>query len=145
MITGPAASLHERAIQLGVGSEGRQDETCASIGAMTMYDCSRAGRAKLRAEQRRIDRFNALRRLDLDLDLNPGHGHLSSGQALAARFVLVMDFSGDQIRAARDLLGLTRHAFADVLGVSIRTVRTMEANGAGLVGGHFSTRKRVRE
>jgi DNA-binding XRE family transcriptional regulator len=91
-----------------------------------MHDCSRAGRAKLRAEQRRIDKFNALRRFDLDL-----------------QFVLVMDFSGDQIRAARELLGLTRHAFADALGVSIGTVRTMEANGAGLVGGHLSTRKRV--
>ena len=105
-----------------------------------MYDCSRAGRAKLRAEQRRIDRFNALRRLDLDL--NPGHGYLSSGRV---QFVLVMDFSGEQIRAARELLGLTRLAFADALGVSIGTVRTMEANGAGLVGGHLSTRKRVRD
>src|SRR5258708_4468877 len=119
MITGPAASLRERAIQLGVGSEGRRDETRATIGAMTMYDCSRAGRAKLRAEQRRIDRFNALRRLDLDL--NPGHGYLSSGRV---QFVLVMDFSGEQIRAARELLGLTRLAFADALGVSIGTVRT---------------------
>jgi DNA-binding XRE family transcriptional regulator len=106
-----------------------------------MHDCSRAGRAKLRAEQRRIDRFNALRRLDCDL--NTGHGYLSSDRAPGAQFVLAMDFSGDQIRAARELLGLTRHAFADALGVSIRTVRTMEANGAGLVGGHLSTRKRV--
>jgi DNA-binding transcriptional regulator YiaG len=98
---------------------------------MTVYDCSRAGRAQARAEQRRVDKFNASRRLDLDL--NTGHGGL------------VMDFSGNQIRAARALLGLTRHAFADALGVSIGTVRTVEANGAGLVGGHLSTRKRVRD
>ena len=39
-----------------------------------MDDCSRAGRAKARAEQRCVDKFNALRQARLAL--KTGHGHL---------------------------------------------------------------------
>ena len=55
------------------------------------------------------------------------------------------DFSGNQLRAARALLGLDQDAFAESLGVSINTVRTMEARGSEPVGGFASTRAKVRE
>ena len=56
-----------------------------------------------------------------------------------------MDFSGNQLRAARALLGLDQAEFAKLLDVAINTVRIMERHGAGLVGGLASTRERVRE
>jgi hypothetical protein len=55
-----------------------------------------------------------------------------------------MDFSGNQLRAARALLGLDQEAFAEAVGVSINTVRAMEACGAEPVGGFASTRNKVR-
>jgi transcriptional regulator with XRE-family HTH domain len=56
-----------------------------------------------------------------------------------------MFFSGNQLRAARALLGLDQEAFAEITGVNINTVRTMEACGSEPVGGFASTRGRVRE
>jgi len=56
-----------------------------------------------------------------------------------------MDFSGNQLRAARALLGLDQAEFAKLLDVAINTVRIMERHGAGFVGGLASTRERVRE
>jgi transcriptional regulator with XRE-family HTH domain len=56
-----------------------------------------------------------------------------------------MDFSGNQLRAARALLGLDQDAFAESVGVSINTVRTMEACGSEPVGGFASTRDKVCE
>jgi len=56
-----------------------------------------------------------------------------------------MIFSGNQLRAARSLLGLDQEAFAEIAGASINTIRTMEACGAELVGGFASTREKVRE
>ena len=56
-----------------------------------------------------------------------------------------MDFSGNQLRAARALLGLDQVEFAKLLGVAINTVRIMEGHSAGVVGGLASTRERVRE
>jgi transcriptional regulator with XRE-family HTH domain len=56
-----------------------------------------------------------------------------------------MFFSGNQLRAARALLGLDQEAFAEVTGVNINTIRTMEACGSEPVGGFASTRNRVRE
>jgi len=56
-----------------------------------------------------------------------------------------MDFSGNQLRAARALLGLDQNDFAEAVGVSINTVRTMEARGSKAVGGFASTRDKVRE
>jgi transcriptional regulator with XRE-family HTH domain len=56
-----------------------------------------------------------------------------------------MVFSGNQLRAARSLLGLDQAEFAKLLGVAINTVRIMEGHGAGPVGGLASTRERVCE
>jgi len=54
-------------------------------------------------------------------------------------------FSGNQLKAARALLGLDQAEFAKLLGVAINTVRIMEGHGAGPVGGLASTHERVRE
>ncbi len=56
-----------------------------------------------------------------------------------------MNFSGNQLRAARSLLGLDQHAFAELVGVSINTIRTMEACGGEAVGGFVSTRNKVHD
>jgi transcriptional regulator with XRE-family HTH domain len=56
-----------------------------------------------------------------------------------------MDFSGNQLKAARALLGLDQAAFAEAVGASVNTIKTMEARGNEPVGGFASTRDRVRE
>jgi transcriptional regulator with XRE-family HTH domain len=56
-----------------------------------------------------------------------------------------MIFSGNQLRAARALLGLDQEALAEKVGVSDNTIRNMEACGAEPVGGFASTREKVRE
>jgi transcriptional regulator with XRE-family HTH domain len=56
-----------------------------------------------------------------------------------------MNFSGNQFRAARALLGLDQEALAEKLGVSDNTIRNMEACGAEPVGGFASTRDKVRK
>ena len=56
-----------------------------------------------------------------------------------------MEFSGNQLRAARALLGLDQEALAEKVGVSDNTIRNMEARGAEPVGGFASTRNKVRE
>jgi transcriptional regulator with XRE-family HTH domain len=56
-----------------------------------------------------------------------------------------MSFSGNQLRAARALLGLDQEALAEKVGVSDNTIRNMEACGSDPVGGFASTREKVRE
>jgi transcriptional regulator with XRE-family HTH domain len=56
-----------------------------------------------------------------------------------------MNFSGNQLRAARALLGLDQEALAEKVGVSDNTIRNMEASGSEPVGGFASTREKVRE
>jgi transcriptional regulator with XRE-family HTH domain len=56
-----------------------------------------------------------------------------------------MNFSGNQLRAARALLGLDQEVLAEMAGVSDNTIRNMEACGAEPVGGFASTRNKVRE
>jgi transcriptional regulator with XRE-family HTH domain len=56
-----------------------------------------------------------------------------------------MNFSGNQLRAARALLGLDQEALAQKVGVSDNTIRNMEARGSEAVGGFVSTRDKVRE
>jgi transcriptional regulator with XRE-family HTH domain len=56
-----------------------------------------------------------------------------------------MKFSGNQLRAARALLGLDQEALAERVGVSDNTIRNMEACGPEPVGGFASTREKVRE
>ena len=43
------------------------------------------------------------------------------------------------------MLGLDQDVFAELVGVSINTVRLMEGRGAESVGGYVSTRERVHE
>ena len=56
-----------------------------------------------------------------------------------------MNFSGNQLRAARALLGLDQEALAEKVEVSDNTIRNMEACGSEPVGGFASTRDKVRE
>src|SRR5258706_12048465 len=56
-----------------------------------------------------------------------------------------MNFSGNQLRAARSLLGLDQEALAEKVGVSDNTIRNMEARGSEPVGSFASTRDKVRE
>jgi transcriptional regulator with XRE-family HTH domain len=56
-----------------------------------------------------------------------------------------MTFSGNQLRAARALLGLDQETLAEEVGVSDNTIRNMEACGRKPVGGFASTREKVRE
>jgi transcriptional regulator with XRE-family HTH domain len=54
-----------------------------------------------------------------------------------------MEFSGNQLRAARALLGLDQETLAKQIGVSDNTIRNMEACGAHFVRGFASTRAKV--
>ncbi len=56
-----------------------------------------------------------------------------------------MQFSGNQLRAARALLGMDQETLAKRIGVSDNTIRNMEAAGAELVGGFASTREKVHQ
>jgi transcriptional regulator with XRE-family HTH domain len=56
-----------------------------------------------------------------------------------------MSFSGNQLRAARALLGLDQETLAEKVGVSDNTIRNMEACGREPVGGFASTREKVRK
>jgi transcriptional regulator with XRE-family HTH domain len=56
-----------------------------------------------------------------------------------------MNFSGNQLRAARALLGLDQETLAERVGVSDNTIRNMEACGSEPIGGVASTREKVRQ
>ncbi len=56
-----------------------------------------------------------------------------------------MEFSGNQLRAARALLGMDQEMLAKRIGVSDNTIRNMEASGAEPVGGFASTRAKVHK
>jgi transcriptional regulator with XRE-family HTH domain len=56
-----------------------------------------------------------------------------------------MNFTGNQLRAARALLELDQEALAEKVGVSDNTIRNMEARGAEPVSGFATTRNKVRE
>jgi len=56
-----------------------------------------------------------------------------------------MEFSGNQLRAARALLGMDQETLAKRIGVSDNTIRNMEASGAEPVGGFASTRAKVHK
>ena len=55
-----------------------------------------------------------------------------------------MILTGNHIKAARALADLDQAALADLSGVSINTIRNMEAAGRKPVGGYASTRDKVR-
>jgi transcriptional regulator with XRE-family HTH domain len=54
-----------------------------------------------------------------------------------------MEISGNQLRAARSLLGLEQIDLAAKAKVGVNTIRRMEANGSGALGGNESTRVKV--
>jgi hypothetical protein len=57
-----------------------------------------------------------------------------------------MDFTGNQLRAARILFGVDQATFAKALQIAIGTLQTMESCGAEIViSGFASTRTKVRE
>ena len=55
-----------------------------------------------------------------------------------------MNLTGNHLKAARALAGLDQEALSELSGVSINTVRNMEACGAVTIGGYASTRKKVQ-
>jgi len=55
-----------------------------------------------------------------------------------------MILTGNHIKAARALGDLDQGALADLAGVSINTIRNMEASGGEPVGGFESTRAKVQ-
>ena len=55
-----------------------------------------------------------------------------------------MDLTGNHIRAARALADLDQEALAKKAGLSINTIRNMEAYGRNPIGGRASTRDKVQ-
>lgn len=55
-----------------------------------------------------------------------------------------MVLTGNHLKAARAIAGLDQAALADLSGVSINTIRNMEAAGAAPIGGRSSTRDQVQ-
>lgn len=54
-----------------------------------------------------------------------------------------MKISGNQLKAARSLLGLEQINLADKASVGVNTIRRMEACGPDPVGGNESTQSKV--
>lgn len=52
--------------------------------------------------------------------------------------------TGNQLRAARALIGLDQTGAADLAGVDVNTIRSMEASGAGPLKGRFETVAKVQ-
>jgi hypothetical protein len=55
-----------------------------------------------------------------------------------------MEITGNHIKAARALADLDQEALAKLSGVSVNTIRNMEACGRQPVGGFESTRRKVQ-
>jgi transcriptional regulator with XRE-family HTH domain len=55
-----------------------------------------------------------------------------------------MELTGNHLKAARAIAGLDQAALADLAGVSVNTIRNMEAAGRAPVGGRASTRDTVQ-
>jgi transcriptional regulator with XRE-family HTH domain len=55
-----------------------------------------------------------------------------------------MKLTGNHLKAARALAEMDQEALANLAGVSINTIRNMEAAGAEPVGGRATTREQVQ-
>ena len=55
-----------------------------------------------------------------------------------------MILTGNHLKAARALGDLDQEALADLAGVSVNTIRNMEASGGEPIGGFESTRSKVQ-
>ena len=55
-----------------------------------------------------------------------------------------MILTGNHLKAARALADLDQEALADLSGVSVNTIRNMEAAASKAVGGYESTRAKVQ-
>jgi transcriptional regulator with XRE-family HTH domain len=55
-----------------------------------------------------------------------------------------MDLTGNHLKAARALAELDQETLAKMAGVSVNTIRNMEAAGRGQIGGWASTRDKVQ-
>jgi transcriptional regulator with XRE-family HTH domain len=57
---------------------------------------------------------------------------------------MVMELTGNHMKAARALLGIDQERLSELSGVSINTIRTQEACGDRPVAGYASTRDKVQ-
>lgn len=55
-----------------------------------------------------------------------------------------MELTGNHLKAARALVGIDQERLAELSGVSINTVRNMEACGEKPVGGYARTREQMQ-
>jgi|ERR1700683_2049080 len=55
-----------------------------------------------------------------------------------------MELTGNHLKAARALIGLDQERLSELSGVSINTIRNMEACGDRPIGGYASTRDKVQ-
>lgn len=55
-----------------------------------------------------------------------------------------MELTGNHLKAARALVGIDQDRLAELSGVSINTVRNMEACGDRPIGGYVRTREQVQ-
>lgn len=55
-----------------------------------------------------------------------------------------MELTGNHLKAARALAGLDQETLADLAGVSVNTIRNMEAVGNDAIGGRQSSRDKVQ-
>ena len=55
-----------------------------------------------------------------------------------------MELTGNHLKAARALVGVDQERLSELSGVSINTVRNMEACGDKPIGGYASTRDKVQ-
>jgi hypothetical protein len=55
-----------------------------------------------------------------------------------------MELTGNHLKAARALVGVDQERLSELSGVSINTVRNMEACGHQPIGGYASTRDKVQ-
>jgi transcriptional regulator with XRE-family HTH domain len=55
-----------------------------------------------------------------------------------------MELTGNHLRAARALVGLDQERLSELSGVSVNTIRNMEACADQPIGGYASTRDKVQ-